>query len=192
MKNSREFARSKARLVDVQFDNTQIYVAGHSAILRSNYAVITQEGARMDTMAGRATELFVRLGDTWTNPYWELEQGALGAAREIALPDTLGANFALADSARGLATAADYDALVGTWEFRFQPRRQDGAFWPPFTGHWTFEKVAGGGIVEDRWRPDDPETPMAQSLHTYRTFDPQRKVWQMYGSEAKGGRCNRG
>lgn len=192
VKNSRDFARSKARLVDVKFDNTQIDIAGHSALLRSNYAVITAKGGRTDTTHGRATELFVRLGDTWTNPYWQLEEGAVGAAREIALPDTLGANFAPADSARGLATASDYDALIGMWEFRFQPRRDDGAYWPPFTGHWTFEKAAGGGIIEDRWRPDDPETPMAQSLHTYRTFDPQRKVWQMYGSEPEGGEVQPG
>ncbi|MFN8574106.1 MAG: hypothetical protein U0132_18760 [Gemmatimonadaceae bacterium] len=126
------------------------------------------------------------------NPYWQLEEGQRGAAREIPLPDTLGANFALADSARALGSVADYDALLGTWEFRFQPRKPDGTYWAPFTGHWTFEKVPGGGLVEDRWRPDDAETPMAQSLHTYRTFDPARHVWQMIGSSPAGGQIQPG
>lgn len=186
MKGSRDFGQSKSRLVDVKFSNTKISMTGHTAVVRSNYAVIIDQGRRIDTMVGRATELFVRQGGTWVNPYWQLEPGT-GAERDIDLPDSLGANFAIADSSRMLGTLSDYDALLGTWEFRFQSRRDDGAYWPPFTGHWTFEKVAGGGIIEDRWRPDDPRTPMAQSLHTYRTFDPARKVWQMYGSNPAGG-----
>lgn len=186
MNGSRGFVQSKSRLVDVKFSNTRISLTGHTAVVRSNYAVIVDAGRRIDTTSGRATELFVRQGATWLNPYWQLEPGT-GAEREIQLPDTLGANFAIADSSRMLGTPNDYDALVGTWEFRFQSRRADGAYWPTFTGHWIFEKLAGGGIIDDRWRPDDPKTPMAQSLHTYRTFDPERKVWQMYGSNATGG-----
>ncbi len=187
LSSSRDFARSGSRLVDVTFDDTQIAMAGHTAVLRSSYTVIVEAGGRRDTTRGRATELFVLQGSTWVNPYWQLEEGRLGAEREIPLPDTLGANFVLADSAKAMGTLADYDALLGTWEFRFQPRKPDGTYWAPFTGHWTFEKVPGGGLIEDRWRPDDPELPMAQSLHTYRTFDPVRRVWQMIGSNAKGG-----
>jgi hypothetical protein len=192
MEGASRFARSKARLVDVTFHGTEITMAGHTAVIRSNYAVIVEGGGKIDTMAGRATELFVRQGATWVNPYWQLEQGAVGAEREVELPDTLGANFAIADSARMLGTPSDYDALVGTWAFRFQPRRDDGVYWAPFTGHWTFEKVPGGGIIEDRWRADDPSIPMAQSLHTYRTFDPKRKVWQMFGSSPTGGEVQPG
>jgi hypothetical protein len=192
MAGSHAFAESKARFVDVTFANTQISTSGHSAIVRSNYEVIVESGGRRDTTRGRATELFVRQGRTWVNPYWQLEQGALGAEREIALPDTLGANFAIGDSAKMAGTLADYDALLGTWEFRFQSRRPDGGFWPVFTGHWTFEKRPGGGLIEDRWRPDDPSTPMAQSLYTSRTFDPRRKVWQMIGSSSVGGEIQPG
>jgi hypothetical protein len=187
MTGSRRFADSKSRFVDVKFANTQISASGSSALVRSNYEVIVESGGRMDTTRGRATELFVRMGSTWVNPYWQLEQGATDLGREIPLPDTLGANFAIADSAKMAGTLADYDTLLGTWEFRFQSRRPDGGFWPAFTGHWTFEKKPGGGLIEDRWRPDDPRNPMAQSLYTYRTFDPKRKVWQMNGSSSGGG-----
>jgi hypothetical protein len=192
MRSARDFVASKARFVDVVFDNTQIAPSGHSALVQSNYQVITESDGRRDTTRGRATELFVRQGMTWINPYWQLEEGAVGAGREIPLPDTLGANFAIGDSAKAAGTLADYDALIGTWEFRFQPRRDDGGFWPAFTGHWTFEKKPGGGLIEDRWRPDDPSLPMAQSLYTYRTFDPERRIWQMIGSSSDGGEIEPG
>jgi hypothetical protein len=105
-----------------------------------------------------------------------------GEGRTIQMPDTLGANFAIGDSANKSGTPADYDALVGTWEFRFQSRDGQGRFQPAFTGHWTFEKKPGGGLIEDRWRPDNPSVPMAVTLYTYRIFDAERKVWQMYGT----------
>jgi hypothetical protein len=192
MNGARSFVKGGSQLVDLQFANTQITMSGHTAIVRSNYTVITATGARADTTFGRASELFVRQGTTWINPYWQLEPGTVGAEREIPLPDTLGANFAIADSAQMLGTASDYDALLGTWTFRFQSRRADGTYWSPFAGHWTFEKLAGGGIIEDRWRPDDASIPMTQTLHTYRTFDPVRKVWQMFGSSPTGGEVQPG
>src|SRR6185436_121683 len=166
--------------------------AGQSALVRSNYAVIVQSGNRRDTTRGRATELFVRQGGTWLNPYWQLEPGASGSGREIILPDTLGARVSIADTAAKAGTPADYDALLGTWEFRFQSRAKDGSYYPAFTGHWTFEKKPGGGLIEDRWRPDNPSIPMAQSLYTYRTFDPKRRVWQMIGSSSNGGEIQPG
>jgi hypothetical protein len=189
---SRGFAKSKARLIDIKFSNTQIAPSGHSALVQSNYETIVESGNRRDTTRGRATELFVRSGNTWVNPYWELEQTAAGASRAIALPDTLGANVAIADTAAMAGTLADYDALLGTWEFRYQSRRQDGSYFPPFSGHWTFEKKPGGALIEDRWRPDDPTIPMGQSLYTYRAFDPQRKIWQMIGASSNGGEIQPG
>jgi hypothetical protein len=98
------------------------------------------------------------------------------------MPDTLGANFAVGDSASTSGTPVDYDAFVGTWEFRFQVRGGDGRFVAPFTGHWTFDKKPEGGLIEDRWRPDDPSNAMAVSLYTYRVFDAARKVWHMFGT----------
>ena len=122
-----------------------------------------------------------------------LARPALGQGRrEIQLPDTLGARFAIADSARKLGSASDYDFLAGMWVFRFQGRNQDGTYFPAFTGHWWFEKKPGGMLIEDRWRPDDPSEPMGSSTYTYRAFDPERKVWQMMGTRDTGGEWNLG
>ena len=40
--------------------------------------------------------------------------------RAIALPDTMGANFPVADTLTGASGPTDYDFLVGTWTFTFQ------------------------------------------------------------------------
>jgi hypothetical protein len=105
----------------------------------------------------------------------------------IPLPDTVGANFPVGDSAQRHGSLSDYDALLGTWAFRFQSRVSDGSYNPVFTGLWTFEKKPGGGLVEDRWRPDDPSQAMGVSLYTYRVFDPNRQVWQLIGASSNGG-----
>ena len=73
MSSARGFAVSKTRFVDVFFANTQIAPSGHSALVQSNYGVITESNGRRDTTRGRATELFVKQGGTWINPYWQLE-----------------------------------------------------------------------------------------------------------------------
>ncbi len=186
VEGAKGFASSKSRLVHLAFENTEIERLGHTALVRSDYRFVIEANGRRDTTRGRATELFVKQGSTWLNPYWQLEQGVSSAEREIFLPDTLGANFSIADSSKKLGSLADYDTLVGTWTFRFQSRRPDGGFFPAFTGHWTFAKMPGGGLIEDHWRPDDPATPMGNSLYTYRNFDPARKVWQMIGASSRG------
>jgi hypothetical protein len=111
--------------------------------------------------------------------------GAQG--RAIALPDTNGAAFSIADSAKALGSLRDYDAVVGFWHFRFQYRNADGTYGDPFTGHWSFELKPGGGLVIDTWRPDDPSRPMAASLYTFRLFDPEQKVWRLMGGRSEGG-----
>ncbi|HEV8150757.1 MAG TPA: hypothetical protein VGP61_11280 [Gemmatimonadales bacterium] len=107
--------------------------------------------------------------------------------REIPLPDTLGANFSIADSASKAGTAADYDFLIGFWHFRFQWRNPDGSYGDTFSGHWSFEKKPGGLLIEDRFRGDDASTPMGVGTYTYRSFDPERKLWQMLGTRSTGG-----
>jgi hypothetical protein len=122
-----------------------------------------------------------------------LAAGAASAqGRAIQLPDTLGANFSIADSATKAGTAADYDALLGFWHFRFQNRRANGAFDAPFPGHWSFEKKPGGMLIEDRWRYDDPSRAMGEGTYTYRIFDPERKIWRILGTRSEGGEFSPG
>lgn len=113
---------------------------------------------------------------------------ALGQGRRaIPLPDTLGANFPIADTATKAGSPADYDALLGFWHFRFQWRNPNGSFGDAFSGHWSFEKKPGGMLIEDRWRGDDASTPMGAGTYTYRSFDPERKLWRMLGTNSEGG-----
>ena len=72
-------------------------------------------------------------------------QNSQSVPRAILLPDTMGANFAAADTLTGTSGPTDYDFLVGTWRFTFQARRRDGSFTPAFNGHWVFTKKQTGG-----------------------------------------------
>lgn len=182
-------ASSGAKLEQLDFIGTQIDASGNSAIVRSRFRYVIRHGARVDTSSGVAAEVFVREKGRWVNPFWQLEFDGAGslAARAIDLPDTLGANVNVADSLKSMGTIADYDALMGVWEFTFQSRQANGTFGTPFKGHWTFEKRGEGGIVEDRWRADNPNASMASSLYTYRVFDPEEKVWRLIGANSRGG-----
>lgn len=187
-----QFASAGGRLERIDFAGTKIALDGGLAVVTSTYTTITRTGERADTNRGRATEVFVREGQRWVNPFWHLEPFSVRNGREIPLPDTLGANFAIGDSAAKAGTPEDYDALVGFWEFRFQNRNANGTFAPAFSGHWSFEKKPGGLLIEDRWRADNPSAPMGVSTYTYRTFDPEHKVWQMLGAHSLGGEFSPG
>ena len=186
---ARQFASGGGRLEQIDFTGTRIALDGSVAVLTSTYTAVTRNGSSVDTTRGRATEVFVRDGNHWVNPFWRLEPlgTAYTSGRDIPLPDTLGANFAMSDSATKMGTPEDYDALIGVWEFRFQWRGDDGSFGSPFRGHWSFEKKPGGMLIEDHWRADNPSQPMGVSTYTYRTFDPKRKRWQMLGTNSLGG-----
>ena len=117
-----------------------------------------------------------------TTPAFAQNQPAV--PRAIALPDTMGANFAVTDSLTGKSGPADYDFMIGTWRFTFQARRRDGSFTAPFTGHWVFAKKETGGqgvLIEDHWRPDDPSATWEAGTWTYRAYNPERKIWEMEG-----------
>jgi hypothetical protein len=111
-------------------------------------------------------------------------QAPESAPRAIQLPDTMGANFAAADTLTGTSGPADYDFLLGTWAFTFQARRRDGSFDPAFTGHWVFTQKQTGGrgvLLEDHWRPDDANSTWDAGTWTYRAYNPERRIWEMQG-----------
>src|SRR3954453_17509867 len=115
-------------------------------------------------------------------------QSPTPATRQIALPDTLGANFSVADSARGTASANDFDFLVGVWEFRFQQRNTNGVWNSPFAGHWFAERKRNlNGFVEDHFRADNRTATYDVGTWTYRVFNPQRKLWEMQGVGSENG-----
>ena len=110
--------------------------------------------------------------------------------RAIQLPDTLGANFAVADTLTAKSGPADFDFLIGTWRFTFQARRRDGSWTEPFTGHWVFARKETGDqgvLIEDHWRPDDPASTWEAGTWTYRAYNPERKLWEMQGINTNAG-----
>ena len=112
------------------------------------------------------------------------------AARAIQLPDTMGANFTVTDTLTGRSEPEDYDFLLGVWAFTFQARNQDGSFSPPFTGHWVFSKKQTGGqgvLIEDHWRPDDAASTWDAGTWTYRSYNPERGIWEMQGINTRIG-----
>jgi hypothetical protein len=111
-------------------------------------------------------------------------QNQASVPRAIQMPDTMGANFPVADTLTGTSGPADYDFLVGTWRFTFQARDRDGSFTPAFSGHWVFTKKQTGGqgvLLEDHWRPDDPTSTWDAGTWTYRAYNPERRLWEMQG-----------
>lgn len=111
-------------------------------------------------------------------------------ARAIQMPDTMGANFDVADTLTGTSGPTDYDFLVGAWRFTFQARRQDGGFTPAFTGHWVFTRKQTGDqgvLLEDHWRPDDATATWDAGTWTYRVYNPERKLWEMQGVNTNAG-----
>ena len=117
-------------------------------------------------------------------------QNQQAAPRAFQFADTLGANFNVADSLTGKSQPGDYDFLIGTWRFSFQPRNRDGSFGPPFAGHWVFSKKQTGGqgvLIEDHWRPDDESSTWDAGTWTYRAYNPQRKQWGMQGVNTNAG-----
>ncbi len=125
-----------------------------------------------------------------TVPIWllvatpALAQPPQSVRRAIPLPDTSGANFAVADTLTARSDATDFDFLIGTWSFTFQARNRDGSFTPAFTGHWVVSRKQTGGdgvLIEDHWRPDDPSATWDAGTWTYRAYNPERKIWEMQG-----------
>ena len=120
-------------------------------------------------------------------PFAQGTQSA-GGPRALDLPDTLGANFSIGDSSTAKGTTADWDFLAGMFHFRFQQRRIDGTFGPPFSGHWSARKLnAAGAMIEDHWRGDNASRPSESGTWTYRVFHPQRQLWTIQGIEPERG-----
>ena len=70
---SRGFAASGAKLVRIQFFDTEIVSYGNIAIVHARFELVIDDRGQRNTRAGRATEVFVRQDGAWVNPLWHLE-----------------------------------------------------------------------------------------------------------------------
>jgi hypothetical protein len=105
---------------------------------------------------------------------------------EIPRPDTLGANF---DATKvGTGTPSDVDFLVGTWNYRFQSRKQGNPmeYGPARPGTWTGAKTHGGLLVEDEFSTQNPDGTRTLSM-TYRVFNAEKKAWYIQGVGGRRG-----
>jgi hypothetical protein len=106
----------------------------------------------------------------------------------ISLPDALGARV----PEPGTGRATDYDALIGTWRFRFQSsaRPEPGrptSYYPVAPGTWTFRRTHDGLMVADDFRLDSGD-----ATATFRVFDPEKRRWEIQGTDVGSGRWDDG
>jgi uncharacterized protein DUF4440 len=71
---SRQSASSGRKLVGLKFDDTRIHKNGEVAVVFSNYTLELEHEGRRTTVTGSASEVFVRVGGVWRNPFWYLGQ----------------------------------------------------------------------------------------------------------------------
>lgn len=68
------FRRSGGTLVSLTFVDDEFVVRNGMALVLSVYQAVTSTAGVMDTLHGRATEIFVRDNGQWLNPYWHLHE----------------------------------------------------------------------------------------------------------------------
>jgi len=71
--SGRSFAASGGKLIELRFDSTSIALRGAVAVLVAKYHLVLATGSDRFTRDGTATEVFVRRGDGWVNPFWYLQ-----------------------------------------------------------------------------------------------------------------------
>lgn len=70
---ARQYASGGGRLIGLRFDSTAIHLRGNVAVMQSRYVLTLHQGRGQVTRTGIATEVFVRSGGSWQNPFWYLE-----------------------------------------------------------------------------------------------------------------------
>jgi uncharacterized protein (TIGR02246 family) len=75
MAAAQEFKRTGGKLLSLKFSRTEVRQYGDVAILYSVFEMTTEAAEQRTTVAGRATEVFVRRNGRWLNPGWHLDSG---------------------------------------------------------------------------------------------------------------------
>jgi hypothetical protein len=71
--DSREFAKSGGKLVDLKFENTQIELHGKVVVMSADFAYTTADrSGKRDSSRGHVVEIFVLEKGAWTHPFWHL------------------------------------------------------------------------------------------------------------------------
>lgn len=72
---SARFVAEGGKLIRINFPRTEMQRYGDVAILYSTYEVEMESQGARSTLAGRATEVFVRRSGRWEHPGWHLDPG---------------------------------------------------------------------------------------------------------------------
>lgn len=70
---AKSFADSGAKLVKLEFPKTELQVYGNTVIVYTTYLYEIETSGQRTARSGRATEMFVRRGDTLVNVGWHLD-----------------------------------------------------------------------------------------------------------------------
>jgi hypothetical protein len=104
---------------------------------------------------------------------------------DVPTPDTLGANFRF-DSV-GTSTPTDFDFLDGKWNIRFQSRKSATEFNPAVAGTWFAHRTHDGLVIEDEFSLINAKDGSRSLTLTYRSYNKQRKTWEIAGANVKQG-----
>lgn len=69
---SEAFAKGGGKLVGLKFPRTEFQRYGNTVIIYTTYQLDIDQGGKVRTERGKATEVFVRRGDKWLNTGWQL------------------------------------------------------------------------------------------------------------------------
>ena len=72
---AKSFAESGGKLVRLEFPKTDIQVYGNTVLVYTTYVYEIEMDGKRNTSSGRATEMFVRRGDTLVNVGWHMDSG---------------------------------------------------------------------------------------------------------------------
>jgi ketosteroid isomerase-like protein len=70
---SAAFAKSGAKLVRLEFPQTEIQCYGYTAIVYSTYSYDLEVNGERSSHSGRVTEVFVKRNGQWVNPGWHMD-----------------------------------------------------------------------------------------------------------------------
>ncbi|HEX6729694.1 MAG TPA: nuclear transport factor 2 family protein [Pyrinomonadaceae bacterium] len=73
--SAQQFAESGGKLIRLEFPKTEMQVYGNTIIIYTTFIVETEVDGKRNVQSGRATEMFVKRGDTLVNVGWHLDSG---------------------------------------------------------------------------------------------------------------------